>query len=199
MSAKHTPGPWRVGDAANTIFGPPTQGELPERIAGLAQGESRKANARLIAAAPDLLEACRLMVRMGEWTGPAPEGFTGAWEAAMTANHYKLDNLCAIIDSNKLQIDGFCCDVKDQAEVVQKWSAFGWHVFEVDGHDLGCLIDVYDKARSVKNKPQLILANTIKGAGVSFMENKAGWHGVAPKKEDYEKAVTELDKTLAQL
>jgi len=116
------------------------------------------------------------------------------WEAAMTASHYKLSNLCAVIDYNKLQIDGFCCDVKDMVEYDNKWSSFGWEPIEVDGHDIESLVKAFEKAGQVKNKPQVIIAHTIKGSGVSFMENQVKWHGVAPKKEDYEKALKELDE-----
>ena len=121
------------------------------------------------------------------------------WEAAMTAAHYNLDNVCAIVDCNKLQIDGFCCEVKDLGAYRHKWESFGWHVLEVDGHDIAALIDVYDKADTIKDKPTVIIAHTIKGKGVSFVENKAEWHGIAPKKEQYEQAVKELDEALAKL
>ncbi len=114
------------------------------------------------------------------------------WEAAMTASHYKLDNICAIIDFNKLQIDGFICDVKDMQSLKDKWQAFGWGVLEVDGHDFKQLLDAFDKAQTIKSRPTIILAHTIKGKGVSFMENKAQWHGVAPKPDELEKALKEL-------
>jgi len=115
------------------------------------------------------------------------------WEAAMTAAHYSLDNLCAIIDYNKLQIDGFLCDVMDLFSMEDKWKAFGWHVIETDGHDFNKLTDALDKAQSVKNKPTIILAHTIKGKGVSFIENKANWHGIAPKPDELERALKELE------
>jgi len=118
------------------------------------------------------------------------------WEAAMTASHYKLDNICAIIDYNKLQIDGFCCDIKDTLELDAKWKSFGWEVIETDGHDVEKLMDSYDKAAGIKGKPQVIVAHTVKGRGVSFMENQVKWHGVAPKKDEYEKAISELDAQL---
>jgi len=137
----------------------------------------------------------RIYCIMGD--GETNEG--QVWEAAMTASHYKLDSLCAIVDFNKLQIDGKCCEVKDMTCYDAKWKSFGWETIEVDGHDVGQLMDGFDKARAVKNKPTVILAHTIKGAGVSFMENKAEWHGVAPKKEEYEKAIRELDQTLAKI
>jgi transketolase len=115
------------------------------------------------------------------------------WEAAMTASHYKLDNLCAIIDYNKLQIDGMLCDVKDMLSLEAKWDAFGWHSVSVDGHDFGQIISAFDKAQTIKNKPVMIVAHTIKGKGVSFIENKAGWHGIAPKPAELERALKELE------
>lgn len=121
------------------------------------------------------------------------------WEAAMTASHYKLNNICAIIDYNKLQIDGFCCDVKDMMDYNSKWSSFGWEPVEVDGHDFEQLMNAIDKAKTIKGKPQVIIAHTIKGAGVSFMEQKVKWHGVAPNKEEHEKAIKELDESLNKI
>ena len=121
------------------------------------------------------------------------------WEAAMTANHYKLSNVCGIVDFNKMQIDGFCCDVKDMEPYAKKWQAFGWFAKEVDGHDLKMLMDALDEADKVKDKPQVIIAHTIKGKGVSFIENQVKWHGIAPKKEELEKALKELDVQLKAL
>jgi len=121
------------------------------------------------------------------------------WEAAMTAAHFKLDNLCAIIDYNKLQIDGFCCDIKDMGPYVHKWIDFGWSAFETDGHDPEKLMDALDAAARVKGKPAVIIAHTTKGKGVSFMENKVDWHGIAPSRDEYERAVAELDKALESL
>jgi len=121
------------------------------------------------------------------------------WEAAMTAAHYKLDTLCAIIDFNKLQIDGFCCEVKDMKSFDGKWQNFGWHTVEADGHDFGDLMDAFDEARKTKGKPTIIIAHTIKGKGVSFVENKVEWHGIAPKQSEYERAIAELDEALKNL
>ena len=121
------------------------------------------------------------------------------WEAAMTASHYRLDNVCAIVDFNKLQIDGFCCDVKDMGPYTHKWTDFGWNPIEVDGHDIGKLMDALDVAESVKDKPTVIIAHTIKGKGVSFVENKVEWHGIAPKKEECVRAIKELDEALKNL
>ncbi|OGW76137.1 MAG: transketolase [Omnitrophica bacterium RBG_13_46_9] len=121
------------------------------------------------------------------------------WEAAMTASHYKLDNVCGIIDFNKMQIDGFCCDVKGLEPYSKKWQDFGWYATEADGHDLERLIDGLDEVDTVAGKPQVIIAHTVKGKGVSFVENQVKWHGVAPKKEELEKALKELDAQLEKL
>ena len=102
------------------------------------------------------------------------------WEAAMFASHYKLDNLVGIVDKNKLQIDGAVKDVMNIEPLADKYKSFGWNVIEIDGHDLEQILEGFDKAKSVKGKPSVLIANTIKGKGVSFMENKVGWHGVAP-------------------
>ncbi len=130
----------------------------------------------------------RVYCLMGD--GETNEG--QVWEAAMTASHYKLRDLCAIIDYNKLQIDGFVCEVKDPGEIKKKWESFGWHVEEADGHDITDLDRAFDRALEVKDRPQIIIAHTVKGKGVSFIENKAEWHGIAPKKEELEKALEEL-------
>jgi transketolase len=116
------------------------------------------------------------------------------WEAAMSGAHYKLDNLCGIVDVNRLQIDGWTKDVMSVEPLAKKWEAFGWHVIEVDGHNIEELIKAFDEAKRIKGKPTVILANTVKGKGVSFMENKAEWHGTAPKKEEAEKALKELEE-----
>lgn len=121
------------------------------------------------------------------------------WEAAMTAAHYKLDNVCGIIDFNGLQIDGFCCDIKNMKSMKDKWQAFGWNALEVNGHNIKELIEALNKADSVKGKPSIIIANTVKGKGVSFIENKVEWHGVAPKKEELEKALKELGEAEKKL
>jgi transketolase len=115
------------------------------------------------------------------------------WEAAMTAAHYKLGSICAVIDHNKLQIDGFTCEVKDPGQIRKKWEAFGWFVTEADGHDLELLNKAFEEVDNVKDRPRMIIAHTVKGKGVSFIENRAEWHGVAPSKEQLEKAIAELD------
>lgn len=115
------------------------------------------------------------------------------WEAAMAAGHHKLGNLCGILDNNGLQIDGKVEDVMDVNPIKEKWEAFNWNVIEVDGHDVSEIEEAFKEAKNVSGKPSLILAKTIKGKGVSFMENKPQWHGLAPDEEQLEKALCELN------
>jgi len=115
------------------------------------------------------------------------------WEAAMEAAHYKLDNLVAILDNNGLQIDGKTCDVMNIEPIVDKYKAFGWNVINIDGHNMKQIVDTLTKARTDRNgKPTVVIAATVKGKGVSFMENVAGWHGKTPNKEEMEKGLAEL-------
>jgi transketolase len=114
------------------------------------------------------------------------------WEAAMTAGHYMLDNLCAIVDINGLQIDGRCSDVMKIEPIAAKWKAFGWHIFEIDGHNMEAIVNALDDAEKIKGKPSVILAKTIKGKGVSFFEDKVEYHGIAPTKDELELALKEL-------
>ncbi len=122
--------------------------------------------------------------------GELQEGLV--WETAMAAAHYKLDNLTAIIDYNGLQIDGPNEKVMGINPVGDKFVAFGWHVVECDGHDIEQIINALEEAKATKGKPTVIVAKTIKGKGVSFMENQVGWHGNAPKKEEADNALMEL-------
>ena len=114
------------------------------------------------------------------------------WEAAMTAAHYKLDNLCAFLDNNNLQIDGNVSEIMGVEPLDKKWEAFGWNVIKIDGHDFEQILSALDKARECKDKPTMVIAKTIKGKGVSFMENVCGFHGVAPTLEELERALAEL-------
>ncbi len=114
------------------------------------------------------------------------------WEAAMTAAHNKLDNVIAFLDYNGLQIDGPVEEVMSPSPVEDKFKAFGWNVISIDGHDFNQIEDAVQRAKSTKGKPTMIVANTIKGKGVSFMENQVGWHGVAPNKEQRDAALKEL-------
>lgn len=114
------------------------------------------------------------------------------WAATMAASHYKLDNLCAILDYNHLQIDGNIADVISPEPFASNFEAFGWNVLDVNGHDFDELRNAFEQAKQVKDKPTIIIAHTIKGKGVSFMENNYAWHGAAPNDEQYEQAMKEL-------
>ena len=121
------------------------------------------------------------------------------WEACMLAGHYNLDNLCVIIDNNGLQIDGDVAKVMSPYPIVDKLEAFGFHVQAIDGHDLDAIVAALEEAKTVKGKPSAIVMKTVKGKGVSFMENLASWHGVAPNDEQYEQAMKELKAQLCEL
>ncbi len=132
----------------------------------------------------------RVFVVVGD--GEAQEG--EIWEAAQTANKYKLDNLIVFVDNNNLQLDGTCDEVMPNIDLGKKFEAFGFENYEIDGHDMQQIVDTLDKIRASKNgKPKCIFAHTIKGKGVSYMENECGWHGVAPNEQEYKQAMEELD------
>lgn len=135
----------------------------------------------------DCIDA-RVYCLMGD--GELQEG--QVWEAAMTAAHYRLDNLCAIVDNNGLQIDGACCNVMNVEPLVEKWEGFGWNVLDIDGHNMEQIINALEEAEKAKGKPTVIVARTVKGKGVSFFEGKAEYHGLAPTREELERALKEL-------
>ena len=114
------------------------------------------------------------------------------WEAAMTSNKYELDNLCVIVDNNNLQIDGTIEEVMSSYPIDEKFKSFGFQVINIDGHNIQEIIDAFDVAKNVKDKPTCIIAKTIKGKGVSYMENDVKWHGIAPNEEQYQLAMKEL-------
>lgn len=114
------------------------------------------------------------------------------WEAAMSAAHYKLDNLTAFVDFNGLQIDGDITKVMNPSPIDKKFEAFGWNVLVIDGHNIDEILDAIEKAKNFKGKPTVVVCNTVKGKGVSFMENQASWHGTAPSKEQCEQALAEI-------
>lgn len=130
----------------------------------------------------------RVYVLLGD--GEIQEG--NIWEAAMAAAHYRCDNLCAMLDFNGFQIDGKIKDVMNLEPLADKWRAFGWHTIEINGHDMKDVLSAYEEAGKVKSKPTIIIAHTIKGKGVSFMENVVDFHGRAPTKEEAEIALKEL-------
>lgn len=124
--------------------------------------------------------------------GEIQEG--NVWEAAMAAAHYRSDNLCAILDYNGFQIDGRVSEVMNVEPLAEKWRGFGWHTIEIDGHNMAALYKAFDTAKKIKEKPTIIIAKTIKGKGVSFMENVADFHGRAPSSDECGVAVKELEK-----
>ena len=130
----------------------------------------------------------RVHVLLGD--GECDEG--QVWEAAMAANHYKLDNLVAIVDRNRIQNDRFTSEVMDLEPLADKWKAFGWHVMEIDGHSPQDVLGAFQEAQRTKGSPSLILAHTVKGKGVSFMENNPGFHGKAPTSTELAQALLEL-------
>jgi len=130
----------------------------------------------------------RVYCLMGD--GEIQEG--NIWEAAMASAHYKCDNLCAVLDYNGFQIDGRVADVMAIEPLTDKWKSFGWNVIEVDGHNMAAIHKAFDAAKKVKGKPSIIIAKTIKGKGVSFMEDDYGWHGKAPNEEQARQAIMEL-------
>ena len=131
---------------------------------------------------------CRVYCLVGD--GEIEEG--QIWEAAMSASKNKLDNLCVILDHNGLQIDGKVEDVGGLTDIREKFASFGFYVIEVDGHNIESLIHAFNSAKEKKGMPSVIIANTIKGKGVSFMENDVSWHGKAPNEEQYKQAISEL-------
>ena len=130
----------------------------------------------------------RVYAMLGD--GETEEG--QVWEAAMFAAHYKLDNLCAVVDLNGLQIDGPIAEVMNPAPHDEKFRAFGWHVITINAHDFAEIEAAFAEAKTVKGKPTVIIANSVKGKNVSYMENKCEWHGAAPKEDQYKIAIDEL-------
>ena len=159
----------------------------------LGQGVSTAAGMAL--AAKHAGKSCRVYTLLGD--GEIQEG--QCWEAFMFAAHYNLDNFVAIIDNNGLQIDGNVADVMSPYPIVDKLEAFGFAVQQIDGHDFDAIEAAFAKAREVKGQPSAIVIKSVKGKGVSFMENDAGWHGKAPNDAEYAQAMSELKAQLAEL
>lgn len=153
----------------------------------LGQGLSA-ANGMALAAKLDKKDY-KIYVILGD--GEVQEG--QVWEAAMSAAHYKLDNVIAFLDYNGLQIDGSNEEVMNISPIDSKFEAFGWNVIKIDGHDLEAIDKAVDEAKLVKEKPTVIIAKTVKGKGVSFMENQAGWHGTAPNEDQRKAAIEEIE------
>ena len=138
---------------------------------------------------------CKIYCILGD--GEIEEG--QVWEAAMSASKNNLDNLCVILDNNNLQIDGKIEEVGGMNNITEKFLSFGFNVLNIDGHNIESIIDAITTAKQTKGKPTIIIAKTIKGKGISFMENKVSWHGKAPSEEEYNKAIEELDKAMLEI
>ncbi|MBP5239542.1 MAG: transketolase [Oscillospiraceae bacterium] len=178
------------------LQGHPNMNETPGvdmSTGSLGQGVSAAAGMAL--GAKYMGKDLRVYTLLGD--GEIEEG--QVWEAMMFAHHHKLDNLCVIVDNNGLQIDGRIADVMSPYPIPDKLRAFGLHVIEIDGHDFEQIEAAFSEARSVKGVPSAIVMKTVKGKGVSFMEDKAGWHGKAPNDEELQIALNELDAQLAEL
>jgi transketolase len=178
------------------LQGHPSMRQVPgvEMSTGsLGQGLSA-ANGMAIAAKLDN-RPTRVYVIIGD--GESQEG--QIWEASMTSVHRKLDNLMVFLDYNGLQIDGTIVDVKSFTNPAARWEAFGWHVLEIDGHDIEAIYDACEEARATKGRPTLVVAHTVKGKGVPFMENIVDWHGKAPSGEQAEEAIGHIEAVLGSL
>ena len=178
------------------LQGHPNMNETPGvdmSTGSLGQGVSAAAGMAL--AAKYQGKDCRVYTLLGD--GEIQEG--EVWEAMMFAHHYKLDNLCVVIDNNGLQIDGNIADVMSPYPIPEKLRAFGFAVAEIDGHDFDAMEAAFTLARETKGVPFAIVMKTTKGKDVSYMENQAGWHGKAPNDEEYEQAMTELKARLAEV
>ena len=178
------------------LQGHPNMNETPGvdmSTGSLGQGISAACGMAL--SAKYLGKDCRVYALLGD--GEIQEG--EVWEAFMFAHHYKLDNLCAVIDNNGLQIDGNIADVMSPYPIPDKLRAFGWAVAEIDGHDFDQMEAAFAQAKATKGVPFAIVMKTVKGKGVSFMENQAGWHGKAPNDQEYETAMAELSARLAEV
>lgn len=135
-------------------------------------------------------QSYRVYTVMGD--GELAEG--SVWEGAMAAHQYGLDNLCAVVDRNRLQISGNTEDVMGHDDLGARWSSFGWHVISVDGNDYGELKEAFDEAKTVKGMPTVVIANTVKGCGSSVMENKANWHHKVPSPEEYQQIIKDFEE-----
>ena len=186
---------WLPGDCMDTLrqFGSPLQGhpsvhtpgvDMPSGPLGigLAAAQGMALGLRLNGS------SARVYAVLGD--GELDEG--AVWEAAASSAKFELDNLCAVVDYNKVQLDGTTDEIMPLRDLEAKWSAFGWHVIRVDGHDLRALDRAFDAAEAAKGRPTVVIADTVKGKGVSFMEGQAGWHGKAIDDESYRRAMAEL-------
>jgi transketolase len=179
---------WTLRRLGSTLQGHPDRRTPGVEVASGSLGQGLSVGLGMGLAAKIDKKDYRVYVLLGD--GESQEG--NIWEAAMAAAHFRCDNLTAILDYNRYQIDGKVENIMDIEPLVEKWHAFGWYSVEIDGHNMGQILEAYHEVRDIKEKPQIIIAHTIKGKGVSFMENVVDFHGRAPTKEETEKALKEL-------
>jgi transketolase len=179
---------WSLRNLGSILQGHPDWRTPGVDIASGSLGQGLSVSVGMSLAARLDKSAYRVYCLLGD--GEIQEG--QIWEAAMAASHYRCDNLCAILDYNGFQIDGKIKDVMNLEPLVEKWQAFGWHTLTIDGHNIAQILDAFEEANTIKGKPTIIIARTIKGKGVSFMENVVDFHGRAPTEEEAKKALEEL-------
>ncbi len=180
---------WTLRQLGSTLQGHPDRRTPGVDVAAGSLGQGLSVALGMSLAAKIDHKDYRVYVLLGD--GEIQEG--NIWEAAMAAAHFKCDNLCAILDYNGFQIDGAVKDIMNLEPITAKWQAFGWHTIEINGHNIKEIALAYEEAKTIKGKPSIIIAHTIKGKGVSFMENTVDFHGRSPTKEEAEKALKELE------
>lgn len=174
-------------------FGSPYIGHPNNKLSGIEMNSGSLGHGLPVAVGMALAgkmdkRSYRVYTIMGD--GELAEG--SVWEAAMSASHYKLDNLCAIVDRNRLQISGCTEDIMHHENLAARFAAFGWHVLSVDGHDYNNLANAFEEAKATEGKPTILIADTVKGYGSTVMENKAGWHHHLPDQEEYRQIIADL-------
>lgn len=180
---------WKLRKLGSILQGHPDRRTPGVDVASGSLGQGLSVGLGMSLAAKIDKNNYRVYVLLGD--GEIQEG--NIWEAAMAAAHYRCDNLTAIVDYNRYQIDGRIDQIMDIEPLVEKWQAFGWYTVEIDGHNIIQILEAYQQMIDIKEKPQVIIAHTIKGKGVSFMENVVDFHGRAPTKEEAERALKELE------
>ncbi|MEK6564328.1 MAG: transketolase [Candidatus Omnitrophota bacterium] len=180
---------WTLRKLGSILQGHPDRKVPGVEVASGSLGQGLSVALGMSLAAKMDKKSYRVYCLMGD--GETQEG--NVWEAAMALAHYKCDNLCAMIDHNGFQIDGCTKEIMNLEPLADKWRSFGWHTIEISGHNIKEILSAYEEAKTIKGKPSIIIARTIKGKGVSFMENVLDFHGRAPTKEEAEKALKELE------
>ncbi len=181
---------WTLRKLGSPLQGHPQRGLLPGiEISSGSLGQGLSIAGGMALAAKLDKQTHRIYCIIGD--GESDEG--QIWEAAMTAAKYALDNFCAILDANGVQQNGPVSEIKNLEPLPEKWRSFGWHPIELNGHRFEELLAAFEKAKSVKGKPAILIARTVKGKGVSFMEGQSSWHGKAPKPEELERALQEIE------